>query len=129
MARHSNLNSHEKLAKACTTATRRIGSSTIGHLLNATGPQPRLDTIVAVAEAFKLSPWQLLHPDFDPVRKTASGVSSPELISIARRIEIMQEPQRELLLSIFQSSIDWQPGMPDRRRTSSASRSPRTSKQ
>jgi hypothetical protein len=76
MEEHPELRSHAKLASRCSTATRRIGARTIGHLLNAEdGPQPQLDTIVAVAEAFKKEPWRLLMPNLGATN--AHAVAQP----------------------------------------------------
>lgn len=85
------LSSHAKLAQRCSTPTRKIGARTIGHLLNADdGPQPQLDTIVAVAEAFKLPPWMLLHPEFDASTRRIDELDA-EVIDIARRISVMSK--------------------------------------
>jgi len=96
------LGSRAKLAKRCSTATRKLGASTIGHLLNEeNGPQPQLDTIVAVAEAFKIAPWFLLMPDFDPKNKNLREAPSPAVIELAQRIAGLPQERLELLLDIF----------------------------
>lgn len=109
-AANPELGSHAKLAKQCSTATRKIGARTIGHLLNwKDGPQPQLDTIVAVAEAFKLPPWLLLTEDFDAITEKGGLPPEPEVLELARRIASLQSDRRELLLEIFEP-----PGVPDK---------------
>jgi hypothetical protein len=81
MRANPNLGSHAKLAVAASRhSTRKIGASTIRHLLNHDdGPQPQLDTIVAVADAFKVQPWQLLVPNDAP-----TGAAEPEARYLAK---------------------------------------------
>jgi hypothetical protein len=74
MRANPSLGSHAKLAVAASRhSTRKIGASTIRHLLNHDdGPQPQLDTIVAVADAFKVQPWELLVPNDAPAGAAAA---------------------------------------------------------
>lgn len=95
------LGSRGKLARKCSTATRKIGASTIGHILEEDGPQTRLDTIVAVADAFKVAPWMLLMPHFDPRSRDVRDAPSPEVIELAQRIAGLTPAKLELLLEIF----------------------------
>lgn len=99
------LKSHAKLAAKCRTLSgrRKIGPRTIGHLLDAeNGPQPQLDTILAVAEAFKVPPYMLLRPDFDAeTRTTNTARFTGEVLEIAQSIADMSEEKRALLLEIF----------------------------
>jgi len=95
------LSSGGKLARKCSTDARKIGASTIRHMLNEDGPQARLDTIVAVADAFKIAPWMLLMPDFDPKSRNLREPPSPEVIELAQRIAGLTPARLELLLDIF----------------------------
>jgi transcriptional regulator with XRE-family HTH domain len=60
MASDHSLNTVEKLAKRS-----GVGTGTIDRLRRAEA-SARLYTIVAIAVAFKIEPWQLLVPGFDP---------------------------------------------------------------
>jgi len=101
-----DLKSHAKLAKSCSTPTRKIGARTIGHLLNyEDGVQPQLDTIVAVAEAFKLPPWLLLTPDFDVPSRGGLDLPAPEVIELARRITSLTSDQRDGLVQLFGEAV------------------------
>lgn len=103
MRQNPELNSHAKLAKHCSTPTRKIGARTIGHLLDWDGGiNPKLDTIIAVAEAFKVPPWMLLTPDFDPQHKIGGRLPPPEVIALAERIL----RNREALGDIFNIELD-----------------------
>ena len=93
-------NSAAKLAKACHAPKRRIGASTILHLLNPEGPQPQLDTIIAIAEAFRLETWLLLTTDFDARERTGGRQPSPEVIELARKLEDTQPRLRALALEL-----------------------------
>lgn len=102
MDRDEVLNSHAKIAKRCKRTSREISARAIGYMLDtADDRQPKLDTIVAVAEAFKVAPWLLLTPDFDPDKKTGGDLPPPEVIRLALRIHTMPEPERILLMKIF----------------------------
>lgn len=105
MDRTPQLKSRAKLARKCTTPTRKIGASTIGHLLDPDGPNPQLDTIVAIAEAFKLEPWVLLTQDFDPETMTGGTLPPKEDLELARRISALDPKKRELLLDIFSDPV------------------------
>jgi hypothetical protein len=105
MKRNELMDSHAKLARYCSTPTRKIGARTIGHLVSADSQvNPKIDTIVAVAEAFKIAPWLLLTPDFDPARKGRGDLPPPEIIELAKRILTISAPERELLMTIFSKS-------------------------
>lgn len=58
------LKSQEKIAKrANKPGGKRVAQTAVGYLLRPTSRiSPKLDTITAVAEAFGMEPWQLLHP-------------------------------------------------------------------
>jgi hypothetical protein len=104
MRLNPELDSWAKLAKKCSTPTRKLGASTIGHLLNADdGPQPQLDTVVAVAEAFKVAPWMLLHPEFDAATKSI-GELDAAVLEIARRISGMPKESQHAVLELFKHS-------------------------
>lgn len=96
------LGSHAKLAMRCSTPTRKIGASTIRHLLNADdGPQPQLDTIVAVAEAFKVPTWMLLHPEFDAGKRSVGGEMDSEVVDLARKIAVLSQDTQRTLMEVF----------------------------
>lgn len=111
MRENPDLGSHAKLAAAMRKiGPREFGPRTIGHLLNAQqGPQPQLDTIVAVAKAFKVEPWMLLREDFDASSKRAGELIPPEVVRIARTIVDLEPERRKLLMEIFAAE-----GAPDR---------------
>lgn len=101
------LSSHAKLAAHCSTPVRKIGARTIGHLLNFdNGPQPQLDTIIAVADAFRIEPWLLLRPDFDAASKTVRALVLPAMTEVTRRIIDLSEERRDLLFEIFARELD-----------------------
>jgi hypothetical protein len=99
MEADGNLDSHAKIAAAARRAGHKIGKRTVGHLLNAEdgAPQPRLPTIVAVADAFKVAPWMLLMPELgerasaeaNTAAQTAASYDVPE--RRARAIEELHE--------------------------------------
>ncbi len=105
------LNSHAKVAAKATMwaiKSRKIGARTIGHLLDyERGPQPQLDTIVAVAKAFKVEPWMLLRDDFDAATGTVRE-ADPEVLDLAGKIAHLEDDKRKLLMEIFASE-----GAPD----------------
>jgi len=102
-ARSLELHSNAKIAKRCRAGNRKIGASTIAHLLNEQGGvYPKLDTIIAVAEAFKIvPPWLLLTPDFDPDKKTGGDLPDSEVFELALKIHTMTAPEKALLMKIF----------------------------
>lgn len=98
MRRNPDLDNPRKLAPRCTTATRKIGARTIAHLVDEKSiVQPQLDTIVAIAQAFRVQPWMLLTPDFDPATKRGGEMPPPEILALAYRIM----ENRGALLDIF----------------------------
>lgn len=101
MERHPDFKTPRKLAPHCSTATRKIGARTIAHLLDPkSSVQPQLDTIVAIAQAFKVKAWMLLNTEFDPTSKTVAGLPPPEIIELAWRIM----RNREALSEVFSSN-------------------------
>lgn len=94
------LNSNSKIAKACSAPNRKIGARTIGHLLNANpeAPQPQLDTIVAVAEAFKVAPSSLLDPYFDADR--AAEPIPMAVMDLALNIYALQKEKPEAFANL-----------------------------
>ena len=72
--------SNAKLSAFCTPPTRSVAARTIGYLLNPDSVHaPQLDTLIAVAEAFGVEPWKLLHPEFNAARpKQAPALLSRE---------------------------------------------------
>lgn len=87
MAKHPDLDNPRKLAARCSTTDRKIGHNTIERMLSPdkTEVQPRLDTLVAVAKAFRLTVDQLLSAALDPEAPNTSA-PPPEVIELARRI-------------------------------------------
>lgn len=91
----TDLSSQEKLAARC---KRLKGGSfsqrTIGYLLRPQDSvQPKLDTVLAVAEAFGKEPWQLLHPTMGERMQKA-----PEL---ARRFEMANDKDKDIIQRIL----------------------------
>jgi transcriptional regulator with XRE-family HTH domain len=54
-----------------------VGSNTVKRMANPTN-NPRLSTLAEVAKFFKMEPWQLLHPDFDPDKLPARVLNTAE---------------------------------------------------
>lgn len=65
MANDDRFSTQMKLARiASRPGGKRVAQTTISIMLNPNHPvSPRLETIEAVAEAFKIPAWQLLNPD------------------------------------------------------------------
>lgn len=97
MRRSTDLKTPRKLAPHCSTATRKIGARTIAHLLKAEGSYPQIDTIAAIADAFKVPTWMLLYPNFDPDNNPPEGRLPPEVIALAQRIM----ENREVITDVF----------------------------
>lgn len=92
MERNPELRTARKLAPHCTTATRKIA-----HLLDPKSDvQPQLDTIVAIAHAFRVKAWMLLCPEFDPSNKMADIIPPPEILALAQRIMRNREAFSEI---------------------------------
>ena len=101
MAQSRTLVTQAALARRCSTPTRQLKQSTIQYLLKEDDPRnPQLDTIVAIAEAFGVRPWQLLDPEFDAASRTGGKLPPPEIIDLAIRLT----KNRELLLQVFETS-------------------------
>jgi transcriptional regulator with XRE-family HTH domain len=96
------LGSHAKLAARCSTATRRVGSRTIGHLLDPNSTvQPQLDTIEAIADAFRVPPWSLLRVDFDPeTKQPLVDVLDRDQVEVARRLANVPRAHLDMLLAL-----------------------------
>ncbi len=108
MDRNKALNSHAKIAKQCRRTARKISARTIGYLLDANDErQPKLDTIVAVGEAFKVMPWLLLMPDFDPDHPASGLIPSEKALEIARLIDARKptDAQWEVYRSLFVKAV------------------------
>jgi hypothetical protein len=100
MGRSATLNSHRKLASHCSIGNRKVAPRTIGHLLDPDETrQPQLDTIVAIARAFKVPPWALLSPDFDPVTGNVRELPPPEILDLAYALydnkDVLQALQKD----------------------------------
>lgn len=98
MAKNPELDSARKIAARCSSPERKIGHNTIERMISPdkSEVQPRLDTIVAVARAFKLAPDQLLSAALDPEHPQES-VPPASIIQMARRLW----SQRHLLFDIL----------------------------
>lgn len=108
MQRRDELKTPRKLAPRCSTATRNIGARTIAHLVDLkSSVQPQLDTIVAIAEAFKVPPWMLLTPDFDPEKLTGGAWPSERTMELARYMEAKNLTNDELnaLIKVFGPAV------------------------
>lgn len=100
MARNEALNSNAKLAKHCKRLIKNVSPRAIGYLRDTRDSrQPKLDTIEAVAHAFKISPWMLLTPDFDAHTKTGGKLPPPEIIALAERIHA----NRDTMMEVFRT--------------------------
>jgi transcriptional regulator with XRE-family HTH domain len=100
------LNSNAKIAKHCSTPTRRVSKGAIGYLLNPkSGVNPKVDTIIAVAQVFKVPPWLLLSPNFDSSVKAEAELPDPAIIELARKIADLPQQKRELLMDIFAEAV------------------------
>lgn len=66
MEQSPDLDSHAKLAKRA-----KVGSGSIGYMLDPDGGNPTLHNIAKVAQVWKLEAWQLLHPEL-PTRVLSS---------------------------------------------------------
>jgi predicted RecB family nuclease len=98
MANHPELDNARKLAARCSSPTRKIGHNTIERMISPdkSEVQPRLDTIVAVAHAFRLTADQLLSAALDP-EKPNDSVPPASIIDLARRLW----SNREVLLGVL----------------------------
>lgn len=98
MEHHPELNTARKLAARCSSADRKIGHNTIERMLSPdkSEVQPRLDTIVTVARAFRLSADQILSAALDPQHPHESAPPAT-VIDLARRLW----SKRELLLDVL----------------------------
>lgn len=98
MANHPDLDNPRKLAARCSSPDRKIGHNTIERMISPdkSDVQPRLDSIVAVAHAFRLTADQLLSAALDP-GKPHDSVPPAFIIDLARRLW----SKRELLLDIL----------------------------
>ncbi len=107
-ANDQELNSNAKIAARCSTPTRKVAATAIGYMMDSNSAiNPKLDTIVAFAEVFKVRPADLLDPDFDPKsrKKAKEGEPTLEELALARRIAALPEERRELLMDIFMEAV------------------------
>lgn len=91
----TDLSSQEKLAARCKRLTGgSFSQRTIGYLLRPQdGIQPKLDTVLAVAEAFAKEPWQLLHPTMGERLQ-----QEPEL---TKRFEMATDKDKDIIQRIL----------------------------
>jgi hypothetical protein len=118
MERNPELGTPRKLAERCSTAVRKIGHNTIERMMSPdkSSVQPRLDTIVAVAKAFRIQPEQLISPALDPDNPHDSYPPA-EVIALARRLW----EKRDSLLDLLgpdaisdqeMEALGWKKGIP-----------------
>lgn len=68
-----------------------LGPNTVKRMAEGTG-DPKLGSLAEIAKFFKMEPWQLLHPDFDPDKLPARVLNQAEaefydrLLSDIRRL-------------------------------------------
>ncbi len=106
MERHPDLESHAKIAKRCRELGVKLSARAIGYALDKEDPkQPKLDTVQAIADAFKVQAWLLMAPDFDTDTKRARELPAPEIIKLAYRIAGLNQEKRELLMAIFDDPV------------------------
>lgn len=91
----TDLSSQDKLAARCKRLTgRRFSQRTISYLLRPQDRiQPKLDTVLAVAEAFGKEAWQLLHPSL--------GERLPQAPELAQRFELANEKDKDIIQRIL----------------------------
>lgn len=90
-----DLSSQEKLATRCKRLSgESFSQRTIGYMLRPQDRiQPKLDTILAVAEAFGKEAWQLLHPTMGERLQ-----QEPEL---SKRFEMANEKDKDIIQRIL----------------------------
>lgn len=91
MHRHKEWKKPRQLAPHCRIGKREVGWRTIERVVNPSPSAdadwwPQIDTIQAIADAFKVPIWMLFTPDFDPEHKTGGALPPPEVIALAERI-------------------------------------------
>jgi hypothetical protein len=97
-----HLSSNQKIAEAAkrlTHGTVKVGARTIGHVTNGEGPSPSLDTLAAIAAAFRIDVPTLLSPDLDPTEHAHEDVRRVE--ELAEALRTLTPELRALLDSIL----------------------------
>ena len=102
MESSESLNSHAKIQKRCRELGFLVGSRTIGRLMQANGPSPTLETLVAFAAVFKIPPNYLISLDFLPHAKRLQDAPGPEVIELAKRLNQMP---KEILRLLVQDGV------------------------
>jgi transcriptional regulator with XRE-family HTH domain len=95
------LSSNQKIADEAKRLSRgavAIGARTIGHVTNGDGPSPSLETLAAIAMAFRIDLSTLLSPELDPRLHTQEDVRVVE--DLAEQLRTLTPAQRALLQKI-----------------------------
>lgn len=104
-AAHPRLSSNQRIAdeaKRLSHGSVAVGARTIGHVTNGDGPSPSLDTLAAIALAFRIDVPTLLSPDLDPALHTQEDVRMVE--ELAEQLRTLTAAQRALLDKINSST-------------------------
>ena len=56
-------------------AATLVAQKSVSNMLNPEGPTPNLEIVEAVAQAFNITGWLLIHPQFDPTMKNGDSVN------------------------------------------------------
>jgi transcriptional regulator with XRE-family HTH domain len=75
-------------------ATRgRVSQKTVSNVLNGAGPQPTLETLDALATAFRVPAWTLLHPSLGlPVSNASEEAFHKKLEDALTAIKALRRP-------------------------------------
>lgn len=94
----TDLRTQAKLAARCARISgKSFSQRTIGYLLrpDPSGKnQPKLDTIVAIAEAFKVEPWRLLHPTM--------GSKIQDVPELIKRYELASDKDKSIVQQVLE---------------------------
>lgn len=102
------LGSGPSIAARCRKHGFKIAARTINYMLDdASERQPTLDSIDAMAGAFGLPVWMLLHPELDAANKSVIDPPSERATYIAKRIDAkkLTNDEIDLLLKLIGDSI------------------------
>lgn len=92
----------------------QIGKSTIDRIKKGE-TAVRIDNLEDIARVFRLEAWQLLYPDFDPVRvpvKVEADLTEDEYMLLTL-FEDLGEPERKYILAKMKEFLDQQRPRPD----------------
>lgn len=105
----SDYTSAAKLAERCRHVGHPIGKRTIGHLLDPNDAHsPTLETIVAIAAAFRISPHLLLDSRFEATPRAPAPAATPDVLQLAAHLLEHQN----ILDAVQQLLENYRPGKP-----------------